>query len=263
MFATGFTFRLECRGIGDSTEEGTVDKLTLVIGNKNYSSWSLRPWLLLQHFGQTFIEVRIPLSQPDTRSRLQKYSPTMRVPVLLHDQLTVWDSLAICEYVSEQLLDGRGWPQATAARARARSLAAEMHAGFQALRGQWPMNCRLQRKLPVDDPALARDLERIVQIWGECLAASGGPWLFGDFGIVDAMYAPVALRLHSYQPELNPPAVSYVRTVLAHPGIVEWMTAGRAEQEVVPEDEVGYLLGEPDWVQELKGSPAPQIIAPQ
>lgn len=225
-----------------------MHKLTLVIGNKNYSTWSLRPWLLLRHFGQTFVEVRIPLCQPDTRIRLQKYSPSLRVPVLIHDQLTVWDSLAICEYVSEQLLDGRGWPQSAAERARARSLAAEMHSGFQALRSQWPMNIRLQRQLQADDPALLRDLERIQQIWRECLDASGGPWLFGEFGIVDAMFAPVALRFHSYQPQLDASAKAYMRTVLGDPAVIEWMTAGKAEIEVIKEDEVGYLLGEPGWL---------------
>lgn len=225
-----------------------MHKLTLVIGNKNYSTWSLRPWLLLQHFRQTFIEIRIPLSQADTHVRLQKYSPTLRVPVLIHDQLTVWDSLAICEYVSEQLLDGRGWPRGTAERGRARSLAAEMHSGFQALRSQWPMNIRLQRKMPVDDPALIRDLERIQQIWRECLEASGGPWLFGDFGIVDAMFMPVALRFYSYQPELDASASAYMLTVLNDSAVVEWMTAGKAEAEVIKEDEVAYLLGEPPWL---------------
>lgn len=221
--------------------------LTLVLGNKNYSSWSLRPWLLLSHFSVPFEEIRIPLSRPDTQRRLQEYSPTLRVPVLVHDTLTVWDSLAICEYASEQVLKGRGWPWAVADRARARSLAAEMHAGFTALRGQWPMNVRLQRKL-VPDAAVARDIARIEQIWTECLEYSGGPWLFGEFGIVDAMFAPVVLRFHAYQPELGAAAAAYRDTMLAHPALRQWMEAGRAESEVIREDEVGYLLGEPGWV---------------
>jgi len=225
-----------------------MHRLTLVIGNRNYSSWSLRPWLLLHRFGQTFIEVRIALGKPDTRARLQQYSPTLKVPVLIHDSFTVWDSLAICEYVSEQLLDGRGWPQQSAARARARSLAAEMHSGFGALRSQWPMNIRLRRKLPVEDAALAADIRRIEQIWSECLAQSGGPWLFGNFGIVDAMFAPVVLRFHSYQPELNAGASAYMQTVLADASLQEWMAAARAETEVIKEDEVGFAAGEPGWL---------------
>jgi len=226
-----------------------MHKLTLVIGNKNYSSWSLRPWLLLHHFGQTFLEVRIPLNQPDTRTRLQQYSPSLKVPVLIHDTLTVWDSLAICEYISEQLLDGRGWPQASAARAQARSYAAEMHAGFNTLRNKWPMNIRLQRKLPYEDDAdLLRDIRRVEQIWSACLEKSGGPFLFGDFGIIDAMYAPVVLRFNTYQPALNESAQRYRQTILATPSLQQWMAAGLAEVEVIKEDEVGFLLGEPGWL---------------
>jgi glutathione S-transferase len=220
--------------------------LTLVIGNKNYSSWSLRPWLLLRHTNLRFTEVRVPLSLPGTADALKAYSPSGKVPVLLDGTLTVWDSLAICEYVSEQYLNGRGWPQAVAARAQARSFAAEMHSGFQALRSAWPMNVRLQRKLPVE-AALRRDIERVSDIWSQCLEKSGGPWLFGDFGILDAMFAPVALRFHSYQPVLPAHAAAYVQTHIANPALQEWMAAGRIEKEVIKEDEVGYLLGEPGW----------------
>ncbi|HEY0961045.1 MAG TPA: glutathione S-transferase family protein [Pseudomonadales bacterium] len=221
-------------------------KLTLVIGNKNYSSWSLRPWLLLRHNNVVFDEIRIPLSAPNTADLLRPHSPTLKVPVLKADSLTIWDSLAICEYVSEQCLAGEGWPQDVAARARARSFAAEMHSGFQALRSAWPMNVKLRRKLPVQG-ALRRDIERVCDIWDGCLAKSGGPWLFGTFGIVDAMFAPVALRFHSYQPELPPRAQAYVQAHVDNPAMREWMDAGRAETEVIKDDEVGYLLGEPGW----------------
>lgn len=220
--------------------------LTLVIGNKNYSSWSLRPWLLLRHNKVPFNEIRVPLSAPDTADLLRPHSPTLKVPVLKDESLTVWDSLAICEYVSEQYLDGKGWPQAAAARAQARSFAAEMHSSFQALRSAWPMNVKLQRKLPVEG-ALQRDVARVCEIWQSCLAKSGGPWLFGKFGIVDAMFAPVALRFHSYQPELPALAQAYMQTQVNNPALREWMEAGRAETEVIREDEVGYLMGEPGW----------------
>ncbi len=223
-----------------------MSNLTLVIGNKNYSSWSLRPWLLLRHTGIAFSEIPILLSQPGTAEALKPYSPTRKVPVLLDGPLTVWDSLAICEYVSEQYLNGKGWPHAVPARAQARSFAAEMHSGFQALRNAWPMNTRLQRKLPVD-AAVARDIERVSDIWSQCLEKSGGPWLYGDFGILDAMFAPVALRFHSYQPQLPPRAAAYVQTHVQNPALQEWIAAGRVEKEIIKEDEVGYLLGEPGW----------------
>jgi glutathione S-transferase len=220
--------------------------LTLVIGNKNYSSWSLRPWILLRHMGLPFNEIRVPLSSPGTAAALKEHSPSGKVPVLKDGSLDVWDSLAICEYISEQYLHGKGWPQAVGSRAQARSFAAEMHSGFQALRSTWPMNIRLQRKLPVDG-ALKRDIERVTDIWLQCLNKSGGPWLYGEFGILDAMFAPVALRFHSYQPDLAPQVAAYVKTQVSNPALREWMDAGRVEKEVIKDDEVGYLLGEPGW----------------
>jgi len=214
--------------------------LTLVFGNKNYSSWSLRPWLLLRHFGVPFHEQRIRLSTPETAAELKPISPTGRVPVLLDGDLTVWDSLAICEYVSEQFLNGGGWPADSKARAHARSLAAEMHSGFQALRSAWPMNVRLQRKLE-PAPDVAACIARLDSMWSECLARHGGPWLFGEFSIADAMYAPVVLRFHSYQPQLGVAATRYLQTMLAHPALQEWMDAARAEVEVIEEDEIDFL----------------------
>jgi Glutathione S-transferase len=221
-------------------------KPTLVIGNKNYSSWSLRPWFLLKHFGVDFQEVRVPLNQPETADRLAMFSPTGKVPVLLHEQRAVWESLAICEYINDCFLDGRGWPADLGARSHARSLACEMHAGFAALRSQWPMNVRLRRPRTLNGK-VAQDLARMEVIWNECLEIYGGPWMCGEFSIVDAMYAPVALRFHSYQPPLSEASQGYVKAILSHPAIKEWMAAAEAESEVIKEDEVGYLLGEPGW----------------
>ncbi|MES2624437.1 MAG: glutathione S-transferase family protein [Pseudomonadota bacterium] len=220
--------------------------IKLVFGNKKYSSWSLRPWLLLRHFGIEFEEIRIALNMQQTPQRVREFSPTGKVPVLVHQGITVWDSLAICEYVSEELLGGRGWPRELKAKYRARSISCEMHSGFGALRSQWPMNVALQRKMP-RNAELDKDIARVEGIWNECLQ-SGGPWLFGEFSIADAMFAPVALRFYSYQPELSEGASMYVKTMLAHPAIKEWMAAGAAEQEVIKEDEVSFLLGEPGWV---------------
>ena len=218
--------------------------VTLVIGNKNYSSWSLRSWLLLRHFGVPFHEQRIPLSTPETAAQLLAISPAARVPVLLDGDLRVWDSLAIGEYVSEQYLGGRGWPQETSARAHARSLAAEMHAGFQALRNAWPMNIRLQRKLE-PAPEVADCIKRIDSMWSDCLAQHGGPWLFGEFSIADAMYAPGGLRFHSYQPQLSAAAARYGQVMLAHPALQEWMDAARAEVEIIEEEEIDFLAQKP------------------
>jgi glutathione S-transferase len=214
--------------------------LTLVIGNKNYSTWSLRPWLLLRSFGVPFVERRVLLSTPQTSQILKPLSPTGCVPVLFDNDLRVWDSLAICEYVSEQFLADRGWPQDARARAEARALAAEMHSGFQALRQAWPMNIRLQRKLQ-PPAAVAANIARIDAMWSDCLSRYGGPWLFGEFGIVDAMYAPVALRFHSYQPDLSPGAARYLRTVLADASIQAWIDAALQEKEIIDEDEIDVL----------------------
>lgn len=214
--------------------------LVLVFGNKNYSSWSLRPWLLLRHFELPFTEKRLSLFTDEARAVLKPLTPTGCVPVLLDQQLAIWDSLAICEYVSEQYLQGRAWPASTEHRARARSLAAEMHSGFQGLRSQWPMNVRLQRMMPVSG-VLQANIQRIDQMWNECLQQHGGPWLFGNFSIADAMYAPIVLRFYSYQPDLSTLAQQYLNTMLAHTALQEWMAAGRAETEVIDEDEIDYL----------------------
>ena len=217
-----------------------MSELTLVIGNKNYSSWSLRAWLFLKHTGAPFREVRIPLDLPDTKARIAQYSPAGRVPVLIDGGLTVWDSMAICEYLSETILAGGGWPADVRSRAAARSVSAEMHSGFQALRSELPMNCRARRKVAPSAAARA-DIERIVSIWEACRSghAAAGPWLFGRFTIADAMYAPVAFRFQTYGVELGGNAAGYAKTLLEHPAALEWAAAGREEVEVVAADEAG------------------------
>ena len=209
--------------------------LTLVIGNKNYSSWSLRPWLFLRHHAIPFEEIRIPLYRDDSKAQLLGFSPSGKVPALLDGEIRVWDSLAILEYLAERFPETAGWPEAPADRAAARSLAAEMHSGFQALRTHCGMNC-LRPPAGKSLPDLVhRDIARIGQIWRECRERFGsvGPWLFGSFGIVDCMYAPVALRFHTYRLEAGLPAQQYMDTVLAHPAVKEWMKAGRREGEII------------------------------
>jgi glutathione S-transferase len=211
--------------------------LTLIVGNKNYSSWSLRPWLAMRHAGLAFDEVPIRLGQPDTTAQILRHSPSGRVPCLLDGALAVWDSLAICEYVNEQYLDGGLWPADAGARARARSVVAEMHSGFAPLRTHMPMDIR-SRKPDKGAQALARadvaaDVRRIQQIWTECLAACGGPLLFGSFTAADAFYAPVVTRFRTYGVPLPAPLAAYGDAVFALPAMQQWTAAAAAEPETL------------------------------
>ena len=170
----------------------------LVIGNKNLSSWSLRPWLVLRHVGLPFQEIKLPLDTPAFHRDIGQYTDSRRVPVLIDGDLRIWDSLAIAEYLNEKV-QGRAWPADAATRAHARAVSAEMHSGFAALRQNWPM--KVVGHETVELPSAGRDdVARVQQIWSECRAryASRGPWLFGDYSIADAMYAPVAVRFHHY-----------------------------------------------------------------
>jgi glutathione S-transferase len=213
----------------------------LIIGNKNYSSWSLRPWLLLAHHNLPFEEIRIGLDQDDTQAKLARYTDAGKLPVLLDGELRVWDSLAICEYVSDLYLDGRGWPGELTARAQARACCAEMHAGFAQVRGQLPMNCRATgRRVPLS-VALQKEIARVEQIWSvypQTYSASG-PWLFGDFSIADCMFAPVVFRFMTYGIKVSPPATRYMNMVLGHDAMQEWHRQAADEPEVLVAEEVG------------------------
>jgi len=212
--------------------------LQLVIGNKNYSTWSLRAWLLLRHFDLDFDEVQASLRAEGLADRLGAYSPSKRVPVLIDGDVRVWDSLAICEYISETYLEGAGWPPEPRARAWARAISAEMHAGFGALRCALPMNLRARRRVDIDDD-VQRDIDRIDDIWRECYEDFDGPWLFGGFSIADCMYAPVALRFPTYGVEVSTPAARFIETVKKEAGVRAWKAAARHETEVVDADEAG------------------------
>jgi glutathione S-transferase len=217
-----------------------MSALTLVIGTRNYSSWSLRPWLLLRHLGLPFAERLFELDSAEFAGELPKISPSGRVPVLLHGELRVWESLAICEYASE-LAGGRGWPADGALRARARAIATEMHAGFQALRSACPMNARATgRRVPMTPP-LSRDLRRVDGIWSSCRRDHGerGPYLFGAFGVADAMFAPVVLRIRTYGLPLSGLATRYQENMLADPYLAEWIRAAEEETTLLPHEEAG------------------------
>jgi glutathione S-transferase len=213
--------------------------MLLTMGNKNYSSWSLRPWMLMKHLALAFEERVIPLDTPDFAREVGVTSPTRRVPVLRHGSLLVWDSLAICEYACE--LAGRGWPADRAARAIARSACAEMHSGFSILRSQWPMNARATGRKTAPNAERAADINRIETLWDECRARFGsdGPWLFGEYSAADAMYAPVVLRLRTYGAKVREGTAAYMATALADPPMLEWLAAAKAESWVIDASEIG------------------------
>lgn len=214
--------------------------LKLYIGNKNYSSWSMRPWVLMQQAGIAFEEVLVRFDAFDAGSQfkqtLREVTPAGKVPVLVDGDLMVWDTLAIAEYLAEKFPEKHFWPQEFAARARARSICAEMHAGFAALRGNCPMN--IEASLPEvgaliwrDKPVVRADVERLVAMWSELLAEHGGPLLFGTFSIADAYFAPVCTRIRTYDLPVPPAIAAYVERVLALPGIKAWVDGALAEQD--------------------------------
>ena len=219
--------------------------LQLVIGNKNYSSWSMRPWVLMRQFGIAFDEIKLRFDfSPDSDfyRELARHTPAAKVPVLRVDGFAVWDTLAIAETLAERHPDLPLWPRNALQRARARSLCAEMHAGFGALRQHLPMN--IEASLPAvgvrvmaEQPAVRADLVRIESMWAQQLDASGGPFLFGDFGIADAYFAPVASRLRTYAPALSEAARAYVERVWGAPGVAAWVADALAERDFLDFEE--------------------------
>lgn len=217
-----------------------MSDLHLIIGNKNYSSWSLRPWLAMKALDIPFRETLIPLDLPDTAQRIREHSGAGRVPVLRHGDIVVWESLAILEYLAETF-PGKGiWPADRAARARARAIASEMHAGFSSLRDQCPMNLHRPRKPAVLSPETLKDVARIEQIWRECRQGFGreGDFLFGEFSAADAMYAPVVTRFDTYDIPVADDTRAYMKVILGHPAFLAWREAGLKETWRIEHDEV-------------------------
>ena len=205
--------------------------LELIIGNKNYSSWSLRPWLLMSYFNLPFKEVKLPLDTPEFYRRIGDYSPVAKVPVLRDGDETIWDSLAICEVVNERYLEGKGWPADFVSRAAARSAVAEMHSGFAALRMQLPMNCHREKDGYRWNDDAVRDIARIQNLWRDLRSrfAGDGEFLCGKFGIVDAMFAPVCVRFSAYGVPLDENASRYVDAVYRIPAMQAWLAEARTE----------------------------------
>ncbi len=217
-------------------------KPVLFIGNKNYSSWSLRAWLLLSESGIEFEEVRIPLDTPEFAARIGHVSPARMVPVLVLDDQPVWDSLAIAETVAERWPDRGLWPADARVRAHARSISAEMHSGFYALREAMPMNCRaMGRKVTLTD-AVTGDINRIFDIWADCRAryASRDGWLFDRFSVADAMYAPIVFRFRTYGIDVPQSAAGYPAQLMKSKAIQSWLVAAESETELVEADEKGH-----------------------
>jgi len=211
----------------------------LAIGNKNYSSWSLRAWLVLRQADIEFVERRIVLDVADTQQELASLGAASRVPVLKLDDEIVWDSLAIGETVNDRWPDRGLWPADPKARAHARSVSAEMHSGFAALREQMPMNCRAMGRKVVLTDELTADIDRVIAIWSDCQQRYDGEWLFGTFSIADAMYAPVVLRLRTYGINLPQSASRYPERLLRSRAMQDWLAAAECESEVIEREEVG------------------------
>lgn len=212
----------------------------LVIGNKNYSSWSLRPWILMKVAGIEFKEVKIELYSPEGKKQLRQYTNAAKVPVLIDNDITIWDSLAIAEYLAEHHPEKALWPLASDSRAIARAVTAEMHSSFNAIRNALPMNCRRIVDYENISPELQKDINRVCTIWKECKTEYGeqGDFLFGDFSIADAFYAPIVIRLNGYSIKVGEVERQYMDNVLALPELKEWINEAKGEETVVESYEI-------------------------
>ena len=217
----------------------------LVIANKLYSSWSMRPWLVMRAFGLPFTETVIPLREPDTRARILAYSPTGKVPVLVDGEAVVWESLAIISYLADRFPEKQMWPKGPAALAHAKAIAMEMHAGFQTLRQSCAMNLGKRFATPPMTEDLRANIERIEDMWRGArrrFSNGAGPYLFGAFTAADAMYAPVVTRLDTYALPVADDTRAYMDAVLGHPAFLEWKAAALAEPWRIPDYEAGHTV---------------------
>jgi glutathione S-transferase len=216
-------------------------RMKLIFANRNYSSWSLRPWLVLRHFDIAFDEEQVLLSGDGWRETLRKKSPTGKVPVLVDGDLAIAESLAIIEYLNDKYPAKGIWPSNRLERARARAAATEMHGGFQALRQAAPMNLRASHPGKIDIDTVAGELRRLEQIWGDLTDRSGGPYLFGSFGGADAMFAPMATRIRTYDLPVSDAAAEYVEAIYALPAFQEWLSLAIKEPWTVEDDEIDII----------------------
>lgn len=220
--------------------------MDLYIGNKNYSSWSLRAWLMATKSNLTFNEINLTLDTDSFYQQLKSVSPSLKVPTLVDADITVWDSLSICEYLNDSYLAGSAWPQDSKQKAKARSIASEMHSGFNAVRSALPMNIRAKRYVELTD-AVRKDIQRIDDIWSQQMAefapsSDQGSWLFGQWSIADMMFAPVVMRFITYGIEVSAASRAYMDHVVNCPEMQTWINAAKAETDIVAADEAGVEI---------------------
>ena len=222
--------------LGFLSQRAARVSLKLIIGNKNYSSWSLRAWLFMKESHLDFEEIRLALFTEQWQAEIKRYTPAGKVPVLIDGDIAVWDTLAIMEYLQEYHGASVGWPSARAVRAHARSIATEMHSGFVAIREELPQNLKVCQQRSLDDfsSAARAEIQRVETLWQDCFQRHQGTWLCGDFSIADVMYAPVALRFVTYGIELKPEAQRFVTAVTALASIQQWTQAAIKEEETLP-----------------------------
>lgn len=232
--------RFPSNGDPDALSEIGMADFKIIIGNKNYSSWSFRAWLALKATGAEFEEEVIPLDEMGTRDAILRHSPSGRVPALEHGERTVWDSLAICEYLAELFPEAGLWPAERGARAMARAVSAEMHSGFATLRTAMPFNIRASLPGKGKGDGVQGEINRIAAIWRSCREAHGGegPYLFGNFTVADAMYAPIAARFSTYKVDLDETSAAYCAAIAAHPAYGEWLAEARNEPWIIPREEI-------------------------
>lgn len=219
--------------------------MELYIGNKNYSSWSLRAWLMLEKSGVIFSEINLKLFTDSFYHQLKEISPNLKVPALIDKDIRVWDSLAICEYINDAYMSGSAWPENPSQKAKARSLACEMHSGFNALRNELPMNIRATRCIQLSEAA-KKDIQRIDAIWSQQMdefdTDKSGSWLFGTWSITDMMFAPVVMRFLTYGVAVSDGSRRYMKHLTQSPEMQKWIAAALEETEIVDEDEAGVEL---------------------
>lgn len=215
--------------------------ITLVIANQNYSGWSMRAWLALKKSGVSFSLVCLPLNTTKFQEEVFTWSPTGRLPVLIHDKSAIWDSLAIIEYANEMFGGNHFWPDNLLTKGQARSVSAEVHSGFMFIRRALPFNCRAKGRSIVMSEDLQKDLSRIESVISDCINKSGGPWLFGQFTAADIMYIPLILRLQTYNIHLKEDTRRYASVVNTDPDVLTWCSAAALEQETLESEEIGLV----------------------